>query len=153
MIGVRVRQPWNVVALAGAVVARSLVSIGILITIGAAASGFDLGSVLGVGYWGLWVSVICVVAGTVILVVSLRPPRTEEGGLELVAEQEQTSNGSPSLPDEAHIHDQRYAVEIAVHSVSTHSRGRDCAASHARSDYQHVRGQRHDPRSERGNAW
>jgi len=78
LVGVRVRQRWNVVVLAGAVVAWSLVSIGVLITLGAAASGFSLRSVLGVGYWGLWVSVTCVVAGTVILVFSLRPPRTEE---------------------------------------------------------------------------
>ena len=81
LVGVRVRQRWNVVVLAGAVVAWSLVSIGVLITLGAAASGFSLRSVLGVGYWGLWVSVICVVAGTVILVVSLRAPRTAEGGV------------------------------------------------------------------------
>ena len=80
LVGVRVRQRWNVAVLAGAVVAWSLASIGVLITIGAAASGFNLGSVLGVGYWGLWVSVICVVAGTVILVLSLRPRTTEEGG-------------------------------------------------------------------------
>lgn len=86
LVGVRARQRWNVFVLAGAVVAWSLVSIGVLITIGAAASGFNLGSVLGVGYWGLWVSVICVVAGTVILVVSLQATRTEEGG---VAPQEQ----------------------------------------------------------------
>ena len=78
LVGMRVRQRWNVVVLAGAVVPWSLASIGVLITIGAAASGFNIGSVLGVGYWGLWVSVICVVAGTVILVLSLRPLRAEE---------------------------------------------------------------------------
>ena len=54
-------------------------TIGVLITIGASASGFNFGSVLGVGYWGLWASVACVVAGMVALVVSLRPLRTEEG--------------------------------------------------------------------------
>ena len=91
LVGVRVRHRWNVAVLAGAVVAWSLVSIGVLITLGAAASGFNLGSVLGVGYWGLWVSVICVVAGTVILVVSLRPLRTDEGGTapqELIIEEQ-----------------------------------------------------------------
>lgn len=72
LVGARVRQRWNVAVLAGAVVVWSLVSIGVLITIGAAASGFNIRSVLGVGYWGLWVSVICVIAGTVILVVSHR---------------------------------------------------------------------------------
>ena len=74
LVGARVRRPWNVAVLAGAVVAWSLASIGVLITVGAAASGFSLRSVLGVGYWGLWVSVICVMAGTVILVVSHRHP-------------------------------------------------------------------------------
>ena len=56
--------------LAGAVVAWSLVSIGVLITIGASASEFNPGAVLAVGYWCLWASVICVMAGTVIVVVS-----------------------------------------------------------------------------------
>jgi hypothetical protein len=78
LVGVRLRQRWNVAVLAGAVIAWSLASIGVLITIGASASGFNMGSVLGVGYWGLWVSVICVMAGTVILLVSLRALRAEE---------------------------------------------------------------------------
>jgi hypothetical protein len=89
LVGVRVRQRWNVAALAGAVVAWSLASIGVLITIGASASGFNIGSVLGVGYWGLWVSMICVMAGTVIVLVSLRPMRAEEAA----APHEQTIEG------------------------------------------------------------
>jgi hypothetical protein len=77
IIGLRMRQPWNVAVLAGAVVAWSLVSTGVLVTLGAGVSEFNQGFVLGVGYWCLWASVICVVAGTITLVISLRHPKTQ----------------------------------------------------------------------------
>ena len=76
-IGMRMRQPWNVAVLAGAMVAWSLVSTGVLVTLGAGVSEFNQGMVLGVGYWCLWASVMCVVAGTVTLVISLRHPQTQ----------------------------------------------------------------------------
>ena len=76
-IGMRMGQPWNAAVLAGAVVAWSLVSTGVLVTLGAGVSEFNQGFVLGVGYWCLWASVICVVAGTIALVISLRRPKTQ----------------------------------------------------------------------------
>jgi hypothetical protein len=103
LVGVRVRQRWNVAVLAGAVVAWSLASIGVLITIGAAASGFSIGSVLGVGYWGLWVSVICVVAGTVILVVSLRPRGRRRRGGSAGADRRGASLGPPRDAQQVHL--------------------------------------------------
>ena len=47
-----------------------LVSIGVLISIGSSLGGFNPGASLGIGYWCCWASVIVVVAGTAIVVVS-----------------------------------------------------------------------------------
>jgi hypothetical protein len=59
VLGVRRTLPWTRAILAGAAVAWSLTSIGVLISLG------DIGRVnpgwsLAVGYWCLWASVLCV---------------------------------------------------------------------------------------------
>ena len=72
--------------LAGAVVAWSLASIGVLISIGASASEFNPGSVLAVGYWCLWASIVCVVAGTAMVVVSARQVSAAAGGDDLTSD-------------------------------------------------------------------
>ena len=70
ILGVLRIRRWLGVLLAGAAIAWSLVSIGVLISIGSSLGGFNPGASLGIGYWCCWASVIVVVAGTAIVVVS-----------------------------------------------------------------------------------
>ncbi len=87
IVGLRGIQRWNGAVLAGAVLAWFLASIGTLITLFSAASQFNIPRAsLAFGYWCLWASVVCVVVGTVMVLISARRGRTEEGG---VAPQEQ----------------------------------------------------------------
>jgi hypothetical protein len=76
VIGIRA---WTRFLLAGAVLAWFLVSIGVLISIGGSIGGFNPGASLGVGYWCCWVSVVCVVVGTVMVVVSTSREDAETG--------------------------------------------------------------------------
>jgi hypothetical protein len=70
ILGVLRLRSWTGVLLAGAVTTWFLVSIGALISIGSSLGGFNPGASLGIGYWCCWASVIVVVAGTAIVVVS-----------------------------------------------------------------------------------
>jgi hypothetical protein len=71
ILGVLRLRSWIGVLLAGAVLTWSLVSIGVLISIGSSLGGFSLGASLGIGYWCAWAGVVVVVAGTVIVVLSM----------------------------------------------------------------------------------
>jgi hypothetical protein len=66
--------------LVGAVVAWSLVSIGVLISLAASFVGFNPGASLEVGYWCCWVSVIVVVVGSAAVMAAERPRDGEMGG-------------------------------------------------------------------------
>jgi hypothetical protein len=68
--GVLRLRGWTGVLLAGAVTAWFLVSIGVLISIGSSLGGFNPGATLGIGYWCCWASVVVVVAGTVMVLLS-----------------------------------------------------------------------------------
>lgn len=70
ILGVLRIRPRIGVLLAGAVTAWFLVSIGVLISIGSSIGGFNPGSSLGIGYWCCWASVVIVVTGTVMVVIS-----------------------------------------------------------------------------------
>ena len=72
ILGVLRIRCWTGVLLAGAVVAWALVSIGVLISLAASLGGFNPGASLGIGYWCCWASVVVVVAGTVMVLVSTR---------------------------------------------------------------------------------
>jgi hypothetical protein len=70
ILGVLKIRRWIGVLLAGAAIAWSLVSIGVLISIAGSLEGFNPGATLGIGYWCCGVSVVVVVAGTVMVLVA-----------------------------------------------------------------------------------
>ena len=51
-------------------VAWVLISIGVLISLGGSIGGFNPGATFGIGYWCCWASVVIVVAGTVMVLLS-----------------------------------------------------------------------------------
>lgn len=69
---------WSGSILAGAVVAGTMSLIGALISLGSAFR-LNPGSSLAVGYWCLWASVACVLAGTGIVLISRKRPQVIEG--------------------------------------------------------------------------
>ena len=70
ILGVLRIRRWLGVLLAGAAIAWSLVSIGVLISIGSSLGGFNPGASLGIGYWSCWTSIAVVVTGTVLVWIS-----------------------------------------------------------------------------------
>jgi hypothetical protein len=72
ILGVLRLRSWTGILLAGAVTAWLLVSIGVLISIGSSLGGFNFGATLGIGYWCCWASMVVVVAGTLMALVSTR---------------------------------------------------------------------------------
>ena len=79
MIGILRHRRWSATVLAGAAIAWFLTSTGVLISVGSAFSR-PPGWALAVGYWCLWVSVACVLAGTVIVLNSSTRSSAEEDG-------------------------------------------------------------------------
>jgi hypothetical protein len=65
--------------LAGAAIAWSLMSIGVLISLAGSFVGFNPGATLDVGYWCCWASVIVVIVGTVVVVMAERRRDADTG--------------------------------------------------------------------------
>ena len=72
IFGVLRNRSLTGVLLAGAVVAWALISIGVLISLAGSIGEFNPGASFGIGYWCCWVSVVIVVAGTAMVLVSTR---------------------------------------------------------------------------------
>jgi hypothetical protein len=89
MIGIIRHHRRSATVLAGAVIAWILTSTGVLISVGSAFSR-PPGWSLAVGYWCLWASVACVLAGTVIVLTSSRRPDAETGGVAQLDERSDT---------------------------------------------------------------
>jgi hypothetical protein len=71
LLGLLRPRRWISALLAGAVIGWMLISVGALITIGGNIGQVStFGASLAVGYWTCWVSVVCVVAGTVAVLTS-----------------------------------------------------------------------------------
>lgn len=66
--------------LVGAVVAWSLVSIGVLISLAASFVGFNPGARLEVGYWCCWASLIVIVVGSAVVMTAEKHPNGEMVG-------------------------------------------------------------------------
>jgi hypothetical protein len=79
ILGVLRIRAWTRFLLAGAMLAWFLVSIGVLISIGGSIAGFNPGGSLGVGYWCCWASIVVVVTGTILVLVSTRREDAETG--------------------------------------------------------------------------
>ena len=67
--------------LVGAVVAWSLVSVGVLISFAASFVGGGPGATLDLGYWCCWAGVTVVVSGTAVVLVSERRQDAEKAGV------------------------------------------------------------------------
>ncbi len=73
VLGVRSARRWIAVLLAGAAVAWFLTTTGVLLSLAGSLPDISVDGVsLTVGYWGCWVSVAAVVAGTAMVVMAAR---------------------------------------------------------------------------------